>query len=512
MNDVLVFPLRRIADDYNWVTTVLALQGLVNRRGPRLQLDPTGLCNHGGADAHWREIYAERYGLAFTRCASLKTLLARFASDLAGLVLYDEALDATRSVALTLAGLESLLPVTPRQKRSLPAGLPVVCDLRGRWRSGHEACDWAVRELLPRCDPTVAYSLGHSHDDVDLGHDRTIVTALDCAVARRGFVFNLSPCEYRDQYPGHEIPGYKDDAVLLREILSRLDAPAAVYGWAEPEWTLTALLSDYNHYLMCGVAPNLSLHAALETGPATLKQKGGGAGPTELGQHVYLAFMTSEGDAPRIPTSFMFAHWRDPLRGSLPVNWGVNPVLLEQAPALMRYFYETATPNDYFFGGVGGAGYVFLDRVRDVDAFARHARRHLRRGDIHVTDHWAKGGGDLPRSVLERYGRFAQRCDQLGMTHIARRGWELEALPGGIPILFEHEPLVYFDGPAREVAAKVQRIVGDDPGPRFILLYGNPRPLGYYRDILTALGDPQRFVPVHLDTMMRLARQALERR
>jgi hypothetical protein len=113
--------------------------------------------------------------------------------------------------------------------------------------------------------------------------------------------------------------------------------------------------------------------------------------------------MTSEGDSPRVPTRFFGMHWLDEERGTFPVNWGVNPVFAEQAPAMMKYFYETPSPNDYFFGGVGGAGYVFLDGVRDIELFAEHARRYLSMADIRVTDHWPKAGGgpaaERPRAV-----------------------------------------------------------------------------------------------------------------
>lgn len=508
MDPVVVFPLRRYANDHGWIITLLALQGIVNRQGPRLLLEPKPLCDQPRADAIWRKIYAERYGLRYDWCRSVRQLLQRFSGELAGYVLYDEQRDATASIALTLAGLESLLPVCSRQLNWLPRGLPCRYDLCGRWNDNLEAWDWAVARLLPRTNPMLAHSLGHSHDDVDLGRDGHTIMALDYAVSRQGFVFNLSPCEGRDRYPDAELAGYPDDAARFREVLLRLQAPAAIYGWAEPEWTLTALLSDYNHYLMCGTAPNLSFHAALETGPVSLVQRGGGVGPQDLEDKVYLAFMTSEGDAPRIPTSFMYLHWLDRRRGTFPVNWGINPVLLEHAPAMMRYFYETATSHDYFFGGVGGAGYVFLDRVRDIDLYSQHARRHLLRGDIRVTDHWAKSGGRFPATVLERFGRFAVACDQLGMTHIARSGWEVKALSGGIPIVFEHESLVYYKGTPHEVADRVRQVVGSTTGPRFLLMFTNPQPIQYYHDIMAALGR-ERYVPVHLDVLMRLARTYL---
>jgi len=458
---VTVFPIESFDGDYDWVVTVLALQGIVNRSGPRLLLESGFLSDHPESDGVWRTIYEERHGLVYDWCEDVTDLIGRFSGDLGGLVVYDNKLDASRSVALTLAGLESLLPVCERQVEKAPETLPVVRDLRNRWRSGFDAYDWAVRELLPRCDRSFAHSLGRSHDDVNLGYDTGVVVTLDYSISKRAFVFNLSPSEYADEYPDGRLPGYRSDNVMLREILSRLEAPAAVYGWAEPEWTLAALLSEYNHYLMGGPAANLSFHAALEQRPRRLRQKGGSVGPKKPDDRVYLAFMTSEGDSPRAPACFFGMNWLDEERGTFPVNWGINPIFAEEAPAMMRYFYETATPNDYFFGGVGGAGYVFLDRVRDIELFARHARRYLAMADVRMTDHWAKAGGDLPRSAFERFGIFARITRQLGLTHLARGPWEVESLPGDRPIIFQHASLNYYGGPPEAVARKIRKVAGD---------------------------------------------------
>jgi hypothetical protein len=140
--------------------------------------------------------------------------------------------------------------------------------------------------------------------------------------------------------------------------------------------------------------------------------------------------------------------------------------------------------------------------------FAGHARRYLSMADIRITDHWAKAGGSLPRSAFERFGLFADMTRQLGLTHLAREPWELEALPGGRPIIFQHASLNYYGGSPESVAQEVRKTAGNGPGPRFVLMYTGPRPIQYYRDIVEALGD-ERYVPVTLDVMMELATKHL---
>ncbi|MBM3496982.1 MAG: hypothetical protein FJX72_22065, partial [Armatimonadetes bacterium] len=88
--------------------TAEALQGLANRRGPRIYLD------HGEkADRRWLDIYAERAGLRYERVPTLPDLLRRFRSAAKGLVVYDPTVDGSRYVAVTITGVEGLLPVSP---------------------------------------------------------------------------------------------------------------------------------------------------------------------------------------------------------------------------------------------------------------------------------------------------------------------------------------------------------------------------------------------------------------
>ena len=84
--------------------------------------------------------------------ASLDGLLQAVGAVANGTVLYDGAVDgsdkptgepdATRYVALTLCGLESLLPVTPALRATHPflAALPVVHDLH--WAPTEKTRSW----------------------------------------------------------------------------------------------------------------------------------------------------------------------------------------------------------------------------------------------------------------------------------------------------------------------------------------------------------------------------------
>ncbi len=115
--------------DYDTLTFLTTLQGIVNKNRPQLYL------NHDhqrldtpGVDAFWLEKYREAdqpYGwLAGTEIIELDTVsevLDTFVDDVQGLVLWDPAVPATLNVATTIAGVENL-PV-------LRAGSPIIPEV-----------------------------------------------------------------------------------------------------------------------------------------------------------------------------------------------------------------------------------------------------------------------------------------------------------------------------------------------------------------------------------------------
>ena len=66
----------------------------------------------------------------------------------------------------------------------------------------------------------------------------------------------------------------------------------------------------------------------------------------------------SEGDNLQYIQRAMRRIWGDPARGSVPLNWGISPMLLDAAPAMLRYYQQTASANDQFVAGPSGAGYI----------------------------------------------------------------------------------------------------------------------------------------------------------
>ncbi len=156
-----------------------ALQGLINRKGPRLYLD-YGIYDEPNArrtnedfidDANWygkyRQLlgnqdqhnlayYQQTHDLHAEKIKDLQSALQKYKEEYKGLVVWDEDLPDTVNTAIMLAGQEALLPVNGELKERLDLqDIPVVHDLRGKWNDRLELYRWAFETLFKRCKPGV---------------------------------------------------------------------------------------------------------------------------------------------------------------------------------------------------------------------------------------------------------------------------------------------------------------------------------------------------------------------
>lgn len=295
----------RVAEVWDTLHVLAALQGLVNRDAPRLYLF---YCAEFGVDtdAFWFDWLRGEDGwlrtAAVVPLGSLEEAVRIFAPHLRGLVAYDPAVPATACVASTVAGCERLLPVrfsrepgSVFQRLTVRLGLPVRrwlvnpdgsprfagrglipdSDEPSTGSAKADAYRWALRHLLRpgRCDARFAayyldaYWLHAPHAGAP---DLHTLGNHDFFIARRAFFFDLSP--WGDEPPVDEPtqPVGLDRRTLL-EILGALNANAprrilkiggfppwpfkytthAGAGNHEPvptEWEFTRLISQFNAY------------------------------------------------------------------------------------------------------------------------------------------------------------------------------------------------------------------------------------------------------------------------
>lgn len=501
------FDLRNL--DYNHQLLVFSLQGIVNKKGPRLFLNTEELFwQWRPSDLKWMEYYSTKKGFIFKQINSFEELLHIFQEDINGLVLYDPDVDATRYIACTYAGLENLLPVSPDLLRKITpiVNIPLKRDLTKEKRSNKEWYEWAIKNLVSLCNKKMVYSAGHSHNDINLGGDPGIIIGLDFAVTKKMFVFNLSPADKPSSIYGAPIPGYPDDAKLFDEIMEMLEKPAGVWGWAEPEGDFALRVSSHNNYVMCCGAPNLSFHSKVPLSKNfSFKQRNKPSlKNTKLEEKYYIAFLTNEGDTPKIVAGWQAGGWLNPERGKVAINWGINPILVAEFPAMMEAYYSTATPNDYFFAGVSGAGYVFIDKLPDLPSFARHTARYLSIADESIVDAWSNS------EALPLYSQYAEIARLEGMLRNPRGEGRIVYLKDGTPLVEPDSSLWYISGhePPNEIASRIRQVAKKHKPPFFIEVYGGVSencPV-YYKKIMDELGN--NFKAVRLDEMMLLAKLA----
>jgi hypothetical protein len=80
----------------------------------------------------------------------------------------------------------------------------------------------------------------------------------------------------------------------------------------------------------------------------------------QLENKIYIAFYFSDGDNIQYDMNAMKDYWDSSkyYRGKLPINWTISPALLDVAPGMMNYYYQSATEMECFVCGPSGLGYT----------------------------------------------------------------------------------------------------------------------------------------------------------
>jgi len=342
---------------------------------------------------------------------------------------------------------------------------------------------------------------------------------------------------------GDLLPDDEQDALLLREIFSKLDPLFDAYGWAHDEHAWTEAVSLGGGTVFCSFAsPNLSFWALLalpqEAGGQARRLPSGDSGAPLDKSKYYLTFETNEGDTPRIVVSAFGSSWASPQRGSIPVAWSVDPVLSERFPALMDYYASTAKANDSFIGGVAGAGYVYLGALTD-EQLSRYASRTGRLyekygpevADTYGQANWstiakysaaAKKGGMAPSAYVAQplwsHGSYAQnawRCPELNLYSPAD-GTPIICTANS-PNLFYRNRKLDPANPGKDLAERIRTVAAEYRPPFFITIYGGlnwqPGSTGGKTEFWTLLHATMAelgsdFVAIGASQMARLAKDA----
>lgn len=361
-----------VSGDENLSSRLLmtSLQGLVNRNQTELYLD---VGDTGGNLSATLVDWEERYGLVHDRL-SAQDALDLYAHRANGTIVYDPSRPESINVGTMLAGQRGALLVGPDLAEwiSVRYGLPVLFDYgTSDWTSldAIGAYDRALSELYPSSATTLI---------AILPPDRWAIR--DYLVATRTFVFYLPQGVLASPF----------DAAATMRILRVAPRGIPVLGWFNSptlteENAFVQLVSREGKFVV-GVqnVTNLSVLTALG------RNQPHGQVPVSVPDRVenktYVVLAVPDGDNLDFVAGRMRELWAEPVRGTVPIAWSLNPLLVELAPPLLDSYYDTATPMDRFIAAPSGAGYLYPDYagVGDLAPYVAFSKRYLDAADMDI--------------------------------------------------------------------------------------------------------------------------------
>jgi hypothetical protein len=348
------------------------LQGVINRKQPRIYL----IQNGPEGNLTWLQaLHAQT-----TTVSDPFALLSGFRHEIAGMVIYDPSIAATVNVATTAAGVYGAVVASPAlaailQKRY---AFPVVLDLRGRFTSDLAAYVWAANALYPETTHRMLVALDPNGEFANLR---------DYAVANMAFVIWSDPTN-------------SQQASLLAALMNQMPLNSPYLGWwpANGEYAGVALASQHGVYV---TAADLSENWSVFSGaPAAISTTQTPMAPPPLANRIYVTFTFSDGDNAQYIQHRMWSIWSDSNRGSMPMNWTINPLMADAAPVMLATYQHTASRNDYFVAGPSGAGYTFPSfwPIGTFAAYTQQTGTYLKRTGLSVIE-VLNGTGNLAQPL-----------------------------------------------------------------------------------------------------------------
>lgn len=385
------------------------LQGLVNREKPRLFLIPAAA---GEGITEWPRLLGLNLNV-YTH-ENMCELLKKYASSYKGVILYScEKSIHYVNLATTLAGITDSLPVTEELYEKLK---PELGEL-------------SITEDITNYEFTDAISI-YTYIHKNLWKYCTHRLIVSVSPKNCHFVRDIAVCT-RAATVWLENRKEEEKAVYKLFLADMKAGEAAATGWyteersgigAAAEYGLSTIPSDFyeNATVYAGMKHDIKV-------PPIPKMP-------KLENKIYAAIYLSDGDNVQYNQHAMLNLWKNPDRGSIPINWTVSPVLTDFGPGLLNYYYETATDGDCFVSGPSGAGYsLIVDRHNKkinltdrelAEKYVTLTDRYLEKSGIHSITLWDEAT-DMHADV------YSEHCRQLyGATLV---DWSM--LPEPLPVI-----------------------------------------------------------------------------
>jgi GxGYxYP putative glycoside hydrolase C-terminal domain/GxGYxYP_N second domain/GxGYxYP_N 1st domain/GxGYxYP third domain len=313
-----------------------------------------------GDEPPWKRFLAEHEGVVVTTASDPWRLLAQFATDVDGYILYDYATNqASVNVATSLCGIYRAIAVDSTiEARVNRLGVKRrILDVR------HRREQWVYDHYRSRLNPMLAAELNQAISY----HLR------DYAVMANAFVFSdRGPMRQRvltDWPQGGVLMGYTDVS-------------------AKGEY---ASFVDYSsrglYYLGADLAYNLSALSGFDD--EGVHQLGHPPDPLVEPNVHYVTFLMSDGDNVAFDQWSLYFKYGSPLRGKFNMGWPMLVSMADYAPSLLRWYYANASASsgrrDNFIaaGGITGS-YLNAWPTNQLLSVAQRLNAYMKRADMRV--------------------------------------------------------------------------------------------------------------------------------
>ncbi len=486
----------RVAGDLPEKALLLSLQGVVNREKPQLYfLYPKDWDFKFSAPL--LKYYETSRGMHFQTLSTVDEAVHLLGRKARGYVVWDPKAPTTLVVAFTIAGLthslvvtEALIPLMRQYQ------LPLKADLRKKFRgkSDYEINRWAYQRFWKQCSRKYLVMLGGQRGKV------MKPGIADFGVLKGAFFTNLSTD-----------PADSQEYRLAKKIFSEMPPLSMIMGWhvygkdSEAQYVTLA-----SHYALrvegLHTLPNMSFNHQIPLSPGYKFHNHHNIQPNKRyipQKKVYIAFIQTD--------CLGLGAWTEPGRGDIPYAWEVTMNWYWLAPAMLQFFYDEATPNDYFIGSLSGPGYMYPQAIpaKWRPLVIQKAYTLMKKLDLNAFEtmehsrYWQSDGvnDDLSRQVVSDY--FKGMPGAIGFANGYRPAHTF-AVQNGRPFLsFDYYLSEKRD--EKEAVADLQELANlNAKRPYFLLVHVREwSDIERVKRILNQLGQDFQLVP--LDVFFKLA-------
>ncbi len=486
-----------VAGDLDQNAFLISLQGLANTAAPRLYfIYPKDWAFKFTPGLY--QFYQKDLDYTFTELKTPEEALDSLKRYVKGYIVWDRNVRSSLDVAFTLAGIERGVVVSADQIPMVEkAGLKKLADLRGMFTGMDDAQIFrkAYETWGPETSRTTIVWMGGASGKVMLPG------VADYAIAKHAFVADLSTN-----------PADTAEYALAKEILGKQKPLSMVLGWhsyaKDLERQFVTLTSSFALRVEgLNTFPDLSFTSMTPPEPGFVFHNHHNVVPGKVykpEKKVYIACLQSDG--------LGLGAWEEPGRGSMPYAWETTINWTWMAPAMLEYYYSTATPNDLFIGALTGPGYMYPKAIppKMLPRVISLADSLMDKLDIDIFETMdysqgatITGNTELPKYVVDAY--YEAMPDAIGFADGYAPAYTFASRDGRPFVSFDY--YLSPDRPEAAAAADIEELARLNPErPYFLLIHvRESNSIERVKSILDRLGPEFEVVP--MDVFMKLAGQ-----